>query len=436
MKPTALVLLSGLLAVSGAVSQTTQPPNLEGYVTRVASSSDFDVNGFRVVCGPETQSALHTGRNESLNNAGCPQETPYVGEAASIYGSLKKKRLSVKATEIDLLRPALPADEEGSAVIVAVSRHNPASQDPGAILVQADGYRILIDKKTEVRWASLIDALDDVRPGDWIQYKGRLDNAGLLTASSAGFSRTYITNRELKLRGKEEYNPASVPQDARQSKIEEAFGVYDPKRFPPFKNPAMQARIERIGNSLIPAYQKALSGSAPAKIHFRFQLVDAKSVGDAMTMTLPNGVILVPRQVVERMQNDSQLAAVLADNLAYALERIEYRYGPVLSAASASVLASHSAVYFLPVMDLPAIAAVTTAQEVHRKMEHQAERVSLGLLHDAGYQVDEAPRAWWLLATKKQKTLADAVLPEPTAYLYRILGETWNNPAPALSRSH
>jgi hypothetical protein len=30
-----------------------------------------------------------------------------------------------------------------------------------------------------------------------------------------------------------------------------------------------------------------------------------------------------------------------------------------------------------------------------RKEEHQSGRVSLWLMHDAGYDVDEAPVAWW-----------------------------------------
>jgi hypothetical protein len=433
MKNMALVLLLGLAAVPCAVSQSTQSPDLVGYVTSVASNADFDVNGYRVLCGPETQSVLQTGPNETTNNTGCPRQTPYIGETASIYGGLKKKKLAVQTTEIDLQKRTLPSTEEGTAVIDAMLNRDPISQDHGTILVQADGYRIRIDKKTEVKWAPPLDAVDEVAPGDWIQYKGKLDDTGLLVASSARFNRLHIGNRELELRGKQEYDPTTVPSDAKQSMIKEAFGEVDPKRFPPFKDPAMQARIEKIGTSLIPAYQQALPDSDPAKIHFRFQLIDTKLFSDALT--LPNGIILVPHQVVERMQNDSQLVTVLADNIACALERIEYRYKTALTVTSAGALAGDATLLLPPPVNLAGIAAGATRDELLAKMEQQAERVSLELLHNAGYDIDEAPRAWWRLASKKQEPLADDVLPARTAYLYSMLGETWNNPA-AASQSH
>ena len=46
-------------------------------------------------------------------------------------------------------------------------------------------------------------------------------------------------------------------------------------------------------------------------------------------ITLPSGVIAVPYQVVERMQNDDQLATVLADNIAENLEKDSVRMVPV-----------------------------------------------------------------------------------------------------------
>jgi hypothetical protein len=434
MKNMALVLLLGSVCVPCAVSQQQEDPAIDGYVTRVTSSSDFDVNGFRVLCGPETQSILQTGPNETTNNTGCPQETLYVGEAASIYGSLKKKQLAVQAAEINLQKRALPAQDDGSAIIDAIPKNDPASAGHGMILVRADGYRILIDKSTDVKWAPPLDALDKVAPGDWIQYRGRLDNKGLMIAGSARFNRLYIGNRELELRGKREYDPTEVAPDAKQSVIKEAFGGVDPKKFPPFKDPAMQARIEKIGNSLIPEYQQALPDSDPAKIHFRFQLIDTKLFSDGLT--LPNGIILVPHQVVERMQNDSQLATVLADDMAGALERIEYRYRSALNMTAAGVLATDATMFLPPPVDLLGIAAGATREEVFARMEQQTERVSLQMLHDAGYDVDEAPRAWWRLATKKQEPLADEVLPERAAYLYSMLGETWNNPAAATLPLH
>ena len=84
----------------------------------------------------------------------------------------------------------------------------------------------------------------------------------------------------------------------------------------------MQARIDRIGSSLIPVYQRNLPDADPVKIPFKFQLIDATNWKDALT--LPTGIILIPFELIERLQNDSQVATLLADNMAVALEKQNY----------------------------------------------------------------------------------------------------------------
>jgi hypothetical protein len=56
------------------------------------------------------------------------------------------------------------------------------------------------------------------------------------------------------------------------------------------------------------------------------------------------------------------------------------------------------------------------------------------LLHDAGYNLNEAPMTWWLLAPKHPGKNLEIPVPERAAYLYGILGTTWRDqegvPAP------
>jgi hypothetical protein len=182
----------------------------------------------------------------------------------------------------------------------------------------------------------------------------------------------------------------------------------DPKKFPPFKDAAMQARIEKIGSDLVPVYQRALAVSDSAKIDFRLQLIDTKLFRDALA--LPNGIILVPRQVVERLQNDSQLATVLADGIARTLERQQYR------------TQRERKVAWL-------VGGMSSEMEIRTEEKEQSGRVSLVLLHDAGYDIDQAPVAWWLLDPISQQPLTEIEMPDRAGYLYGILGETWHNPA-------
>jgi hypothetical protein len=48
-------------------------------------------------------------------------------------------------------------------------------------------------------------------------------------------------------------------------------------------------------------------------------------------------------------------------------------------------------------------------------------------MHDAGFDVAQAPLAWWLLADKKSEGLDDTPLPPRAEYLYKTLGETWHS---------
>jgi hypothetical protein len=196
----------------------------------------------------------------------------------------------------------------------------------------------------------------------------------------------------------------------------------------------MQARIERVGNSLVPAYQLALPASDPAKVHFRFKLIDTKLFRYALS--LASGIILVPYEAVERVQNDAQLAAILADAIACAIEKRAYSWSSSLGNLRAVLMLAEVADD--PLLGLSAVvtsAKAATGNFLEGTHEHSG-RVSLCLLHDAGYDIYQAPIAWWLLASKDPKPIAEIRLPDHAAYLYRILGETWHNPAANATPAH
>ena len=399
---------------------------IDGYVTRAASVSDFDVNGEHILCGPRTQIVPRVTLPESNTTRGCLQSPPYIGEPMRVFGSIKDKGHAVKATRIEWPSDLL-GDVSGDAVIDAAPSHVPADIPATGLIVRADGYRVRLDAKTQIVWATALRALSDVKAGDWIAYKGRMSPDGTVVATWAKLTPDMVSKGEEKLRTKNDFDPSAVPSWAKQSRLSLAFVGIDPKRFPPYDNPAMQGRVSAIGEKLVPAYQRNHSEAAPDKIQFRFQVIDTKLFRDALT--LPSGVILVPRQVVERMQNDSQLATVLADNIACALEKQTYRALPASRALSAEDLAAQVAGVLVPGIGVAGIGANIGGTEVIRiKAEEQSGRVSLGLLQNAGYDIDQAPVAWWLLAPKSAKPVSEISIPKRATYLYRMLGEMWHNP--------
>lgn len=450
MKPCKVALICILLAVFSALSQG-QDSAFTGYVTRAASGSDFDVDGVRILCRPmTTHGAIETANGIRQSVAGCQNDPPYIGEQLEIYGLQSTDAISAQLPDpgppgrvisIDAKRieslPVRPHEVSSSAVIDATPAQ---SADPAqGYSISADGYRIRITAKTKIEWGSPLRSLADVKAGDWIKYKGKQDTAGALIAASVQIGHNTIPGGEEKLRENSKYDPSAIAPGTKQNFLEDGFkggcrGSYiegcDPNKFPPYNDAEMQARIEKIGDSLIPAYQRALPANDPAKIDFRFQLIDTKLFRG--TLTLPSGFVLVPHQVVERLQNDSQLAAVLADGIARAMEKQQYRTEGKIRTAYASTLAAAA----VPYTGYGAFVGAQVAESIEERELEQRCRVSLVLLHDAGYDIDQAPLAWWLLDPGKQTPLSKIEIPDRAVYLYRILGESWHNPAASAAQAH
>jgi predicted Zn-dependent protease len=187
----------------------------------------------------------------------------------------------------------------------------------------------------------------------------------------------------------------------------------------------MQERISRIGASLIPPYQRQLPAGDPTKIAFQFQVVDRPNSHEAFVF--PSGIILIPHQVVERLQNDSQVAAVLAYNMAIALEKQEYRMQPAHTSMSVADIATAAGGAFVPGLSLASLAMYPKSKSMETDLFNQSGRVSLGLLHDAGYDIQQAPVAWWILASKRSKSLSETSVPPRAINLYQAIGLVWKS---------
>jgi hypothetical protein len=377
-----LFLCGALVAISATAQDTAV---IGGFVTRAASPSDFDINGQKVFCASITRIVEPEHPNASY--LGCPNGPVYLGQGVAVTGEWDKKSHIIRAAQIEFT-PGPPHDVSSSAMIDAP----PESGDPaaGALLLRADGYRIHLDAKTQITWTEPLHSLADVKAGGWIDYQGTRNPDGSVTATRATLMPAFDS-------------PTG--------------GNVDTKRFPPYTDPAMQARIDAIGAKLLPAWERDLPDASSIKFHFHFTVVESNTWWDINA--LPSGTILVPHEIVERMQNDSQLAAILADGIASVFERQQFRAGTPGHVAAAASMASDAAGHLT---GRAGKGAVSPAEE-------QSGRVAIGLLHDAGYDIDQAPVAWWLLADKKPAPILDTPLPHRAAYIYQTLGENWHNPA-------
>lgn len=339
-----------------------------------------------------------------------------------VYGAKHNNTHSIVADRI-VATPPSSGSVSGSAVILAVT-----SQPSGDLLLHADGYPVLVTSRTSLANDPQIHGLSDIVPGDWIEYHGRWRADGTIVAESARIAPESIRFGEQKLRQKTE--PAAAPRGSgqnTQTAFSKAVLGLHPLAVPEWPDPPMQARIVRIGTSLIPAYQKNLPAGDPAKIDFRFQLVSEKRWHDAMDW--PSGLILVPYQIVSRLSDDSELAAVLADHIASVLERQVWRELPKTRALEAGNLASDAG-WFVPGVGLAGLPTWIGSVKLQDALLDQSGRVALELMHNAGYDIAAAPRTWWRLNGKPGRPLWKINMPRRARYQYSVLGAVWRDTEP------
>ena len=416
-------LLSFLLLFSAtnAFPQAQEPIPVipDGYVTHTVSLADFDVNGYHIVATRKTKFWADGNPHEKHTTTA----NPYLGQSVTVYGDLKKKKREVVAEDI-VFHAMDKTSLSGFALVERILFPANPGSGPTRLLLRADGYLILINSETKTSFLSPLGSVTDVKTNTWIKYRGKPQSDGIVIAETSDFSPSAVTEAETKLLEENDYDPQAVDPNAQQNIAEWLVVGIDPKKIPPYQDPVMQARIDRIGSSLIPAYQQGLPAGDPSKIRFRFQLIDATNWKDAFAV--PNGIILVPFQVVDRLQDDSQLAAVLADSMARVLEKQTYRAKPGQKKMAIAEIAS-GVLGGLSTLGATTVATMSVAAADKRNAEDQTGRVSLGLLHDAGYDINQAPIAWWLLATDTAQTQPSAPVPSRAANLYKSIGTTWRN---------
>lgn len=418
MRPTILLCSLLLLSASG-FSQDSTDPLLKGPVTRFVSMSDFDVRGKRIVAESGARITMHKadGTAELLS---APPKL-YVGQSVDVYGQEQRKTHAIKATKV-VVYAANSHEVSGLALIEEVLSAGAGNSGTDR-LVRADGYRISITPKTQVKFVKPLSSAAEIGTNLWVEYKGKWNPNGVVVADKVSFYKNVISDGLKKERDHWEYDPNAVSADSHQSPLSKGFRGKDASWFPPHKDAAMEARVRAIGEKLVPAYQKGLAAGDPTKINFRFYLIDAPKERDAFA--LPSGIVLVPYQVIEKLQNDSQVAAVLADKVACLME--EQPIPLPLSNGQLAESAGWTAAEFVPFAGLGAsvyqVGSGVSAHERGISDREQRERVSLSLMQDAGYDLLEAPKAWWILSLKKGGDMSKSGPPSNAMYMYGLVGE-------------
>ncbi len=414
MQRLALALVSLLLC--GAAPLVAEDPVLTGVVTDAGTPANFQVDGYRVLCTPNQTLSQHGTATVASGSRECPQH--HLGETVLVDGVLSEKKRLVAADRVRVITP-VDVRVEGSALVDKLLH-----ADKQGATVRADGYVLQLTASSRITYEStLTPGLEHITTNQWIEYRGLLHPNGTVRVDAAEIGPNVISDAEDKLRSKQEFDPAAVAEGDRQNGVGEFFFGQDRTRIPAYSDPDMQARVDAVGQRLIPEYQRALPASDPSKIDFRFQLVDESRYA---FYSLASGIILVSKNVPPILSTDDQLAAVLGMAIADVLQKQELRAQPTKHLMTATTIVGDAAGAVIPGLSVAALVSNHNVKaRLDRRLLEQSSRETLFLMHDAGFNLNAAPIALWKLPQKKGQPLEATPLTESVRYMYSLLGTVW-----------
>jgi hypothetical protein len=431
-----LRLLAALALAVLAAPLLAQPTyfQIEGYINAVHPPLGFEVDGRRFDLTRETAYGLAGSYSTSITSP--LRDTLRIGVYVQVAGSDPGPFKPIKATTI-LIRDDWNRKLSGIGVITRV-----LSPAPNAVF-EADGYLIRITPTTDLAFLDELNSLTDVTVNTWIHFSGKLGKDGILEATKAQFlpqkptKFKAVKNLEIAtvktrpagakddgMTSKATGTPA-IPDDGASLQQDEELKIGLGRWHTLPADQPLQQRVHRVGMALVPAYQRAMADDDPSKIHFRFFAFDNEKWHGAVYLL--DGAVLVPKQIAERLRSDDQLAAVLADGVAYNLQRQAARQVE-LNREAWGVFAAEIAGDFVPGLGLAV--ELTAAVSDHRSGRRTGDdtlpaerlRIGLALMSDAGYDPWQAPEAWRLLVPKKlPANLASLTYPDTSCYQIGLL---------------
>jgi Zn-dependent protease with chaperone function len=248
----------------------------------------------------------------------------------------------------------------------------------------------------EAKGAGPLTSLSDIGPGVIMTYEGKEQADGTVLTSKVTFVRNELEKGEKSLW--KQLKIKEKPSNLMEGKPGELSVGGD--KFKVLPSQEVQDYVNRIGQSLIPAYQRNLPEGDPNKIPFRFAVVMRKGFNAA---AYPNGAVIIHDDVFKLLENEAQLAAVLGHEIAHATQEHGYRQlqhnkKRRQALAIASLFAAAMGYYSISnILDLVNAAMING---YGRTMENQADRVGLQYMIDAGYDPRQSPRVWKLVSKK------------------------------------
>jgi len=412
MRPLTVLAIACLCLTSLAAAKEV---TIHGFVTDVKSATSFTIDDYIITRDQKITLDLSAPEGDKTPPAFTPEdirvgtELEVKGELDEASGELKAKSVKVFFDNTHRIRrtalleqlPALSQKEsswEGTihadGQTIAVAPTTIVTIKPN-ISEQKDqhGNKDKEKYKDENLEGVKLTSLDSLNLDTFLHYEGMRQPDGTIKADKVEFEHGEVENGEAKML--KHLEPKVKDPDYFAPAPGELKMHWKKYKIVPSKE--AQDYISKLGESLIPAHQKEMPADDPLKISFRFYLVQAKVFNAA---AYPNGVVVVHSADFDILQNEAQLAFVMAHEISHAVEKHAWE---IHQYHRKELLALRLSGAFIPFGG--GIATGLTASAIQnryiRTLENQADRVGLEWMLAAGYDIREAPASWKALAIKK-----------------------------------
>ncbi|MEM4202605.1 MAG: M48 family metallopeptidase [Candidatus Methanomethylicaceae archaeon] len=172
----------------------------------------------------------------------------------------------------------------------------------------------------------------------------------------------------------------------------------------------LQQYVTQIGYKLIPRYIKDMPRDDPAKLTYRFYVIEDDSFN---AFALPDGSVFVHTGLLKQLKNEAQLTAVLGHEIAHVTyEHPNRRWGKLIWLSLINQITEQILKEFGlgTIADLTKFGLGIFSNKLSRGMENQADRVGLFYMYEAGYDPREAPKVWReLLKVVKEDAISNFI---------------------------
>jgi Zn-dependent protease with chaperone function len=417
-----LVQFGGL----GPAGAKVKEVKIRGYITALTSPTSFQIEDYRITRDERVRLEL----DKPAGAAADPNDLK-IGSLIEVKGSFNDETGDLVASKVKLLsrktevvdstaileqRPTLEQAEGGAwrGTIVADGRQikiEPATavsfklnksesrEAEKAAKAKKPETKPAVDPDEsdlpaaeEAEGAGPLTSLADLGPGIFMTYHGTEEADGSVLASQVVFVRNEKEKGEASLwKSLEVRETPTKPASAVPAELK----IGD-MRFKVLPSAEVQAYVDRVGQSLVPVYQRNLPESDPNKINFHFTVVTQKGFN---AIGFPTGQVIVFDEVFQVLGNEAQLAGLLSHEIAHATQEHAFRlreHNKKRRTALKTIMFVADILGDYNMSDQ--IDFLLTAENGYgRNLENQADRIGLHYMVDAGYDPRESSHMWSLI---------------------------------------